>query len=138
MTLDRFLDGQAEVWEDALGELEAGHKRSHWMWFIFPQLAVLGRSQTAKFFGIRDIAEARAYLAHPVLRARLEACADAILMHDDMSAEEILGDIDALKLRSSATLFRAAGGGEPFEAILDTFYDGEACEVTQRYLDESA
>lgn len=138
MALERFLEAQAEVWEDALAELEAGEKRGHWMWFVFPQLAVLGRSETAKRYGIADLTEAKAYLANPTLRARLEAFAEAILTHDDMSAQDILGPVDALKLRSSATLFLAAGGGSVFREILETFYDGDGCEATQRFLEESA
>jgi uncharacterized protein (DUF1810 family) len=100
------------------------------MWFVFPQLAALGRSPTAKHYGIAGLAEARAYLAHPVLGPRLHEAASAILMHGDERPETILGPIDALKLRSSATLFREAGGGPDFQAILDSFYAGEACPLT--------
>lgn len=129
MTLQRFLDAQADTYAAALAELREGRKRSHWMWFIFPQLASLGRSGTAKFYGIADLAEARAYLADPVLGPRLIACAEAMLMHPDRSAEDILGPVDALKLRSSATLFETAGA-EAMGRVLATFYGGERCAAT--------
>jgi uncharacterized protein (DUF1810 family) len=135
MGLERFVEAQRDTWERALGELEAGRKRSHWMWFIFPQLADLGRSETAKFYGIRDLAEAEHYLAHPVVGARLVAAAEAVLKHPDKSAEAVLGPVDALKLRSCATLFRAAGGGSIFQGLLDTFYGGVGCQTTQELLD---
>ena len=128
--LTRFHEAQADIYETALAELRAGRKRSHWMWFVFPQLASLGRSSTAKFYGIDDVEEARAYLDDRILGPRLLECAEAVLSHPDRSAEEILGGIDAMKLRSSATLFRAAGGGGTFDRLLDTFYGGEACTRT--------
>ena len=132
--LTRFHEAQEFVWRTALAELRAGHKTSHWMWFIFPQLTALGRSGTARHYGIADAAEARAYLADPVLRARLDACADAILSHRDERPEAILGTVDALKLRSSATLFALAGEGTAtgarMQAILDRFYGGEPCPLT--------
>ena len=128
--LARFLSAQHATFPTALAELKRGRKETHWMWFIFPQLAALGRSATAKHYGIAGLAEARAYLAHPVLGPRLHEAASAILMHGDERPETILGPIDALKLRSSATLFREAGGGPDFQAILDSFYAGEACPLT--------
>ena len=108
----------------------AGRKRSHWMWFIFPQLRGLGRSPTARFYGIADLQEARAYLADPVLGGRLVACALAVLGHADRAPEDIMGPVDALKLRSCATLFREAGGGPEFNGILDAFYGGRPCRAT--------
>lgn len=134
MNLSRFRDAQAETYATALAELRAGRKASHWMWFIFPQLAVLGRSATAKYYGIEDLAEARAYLADPVLGPRLEEAAEAVLTHPGLSAEQIMGHIDGMKLRSTATLFREAGGGAVFQRLLDTFYDGEPCARTLRAL----
>ena len=133
-SLTRFHEAQADLYGTALAELQAGRKRSHWMWFIFPQLASLGRSGNAKYYGIDDAEEARAYLDDPVLGPRLIACAEAVLSHPDRSAEEIMGGIDAMKLRSSATLFREAGGGASFQRILDTFYGGEPCGRTLREL----
>lgn len=129
MNLHRFHEAQAGTYATALAELQAGRKRSHWMWFIFPQLASLGRSGTAKFYGIADLEEARAYLADPVLGPRLIACAEAMLQHPDRSAEDILGPVDALKLRSSATLFEAAGA-QVMGRVLATFYGGERCGAT--------
>ncbi len=132
--LDRFVDAQAVSYDTALAELRQGRKRSHWMWYIFPQLAELGRSPTAKFYGIVDLDEARAYLAHPVLGPRLAECAEAVLIHAGREPSEIMGEIDALKLRSSATLFREAGGGAVFQRLLDDFYGGRACPLTLRAL----
>ncbi|MFN6952572.1 MAG: DUF1810 domain-containing protein [Albidovulum sp.] len=132
--LGRFHDAQAATFDRALAELKAGRKTSHWMWFIFPQLAALGRSETAIRYGIADLAEAQAYLADPVLRARLDACADAILGHPGVPAETILGPVDALKLRSSATLFLRAGEGTGtgarMQRVIDVFYGGEPCPLT--------
>jgi uncharacterized protein (DUF1810 family) len=128
--LSRFHDAQSDTYATALAELRAGRKATHWMWFIFPQLAELGRSATAKYYGIADLAEARAYLADPVLGPRLEEAAEAVLMHPGLSAEQIMGPIDGMKLRSTATLFREAGGGAVFQRLLDTFYDGAPCART--------
>ncbi|MDH2327545.1 DUF1810 domain-containing protein [Cereibacter sp. SYSU M97828] len=123
MSLTRFTKAQEGVWPTALAELRAGQKETHWMWFIFPQLRGLGRSETARFYGIADMAEARAYLADPVLGPRLAEAAAAVLAHPG-PADRIMGHVDALKLRSSATLFAAAGGGDVFERVLAQFYDG--------------
>ena len=128
--LSRFVAAQESTWPAALAELEAGRKATHWMWVIFPQLASLGRSSTAKHYGICGLEEARAYLAHPVLGPRLSTAARTILAHEGKTAETILGATDALKLRSSATLFDAAGGGPEFRQVLDTFYDAEPCPLT--------
>ena len=123
--LDRFVAAQAGVYAQALAELEAGAKRSHWMWFVFPQLAGLGRSPTAIFYAIGSADEARAYLAHPLLGARLRDCVAAILRHKDRSAEAIFGAVDAMKLKSSMTLFEAvASDPAPFAAVLDAFFAG--------------
>lgn len=129
--LARFVAAQEETYARALAELQAGTKRSHWMWFLFPQIAGLGRSETARFYAIADLAEARAYLAHPVLGARLIECAEAMLSWaGKRSAAEILGSVDALKFRSSMTLFEAAGGGTPFPSALAAFHDGKRDENT--------
>jgi uncharacterized protein (DUF1810 family) len=123
--LDRFVEAQDGVYDDALAELSAGHKRTHWMWFVFPQIAGLGSSPTAQRYAIRSLDEARAYLAHPVLGPRLRACAEALLAVQSRSAREILGSPDDLKLRSSMTLFaRAADDPALFQAVLDRYYDG--------------
>ena len=121
--LERFVAAQEPVYAQALGELRAGRKRSHWMWFIFPQLAELGRSSTARFYGIGSAAEASSYLRHPVLGPRLAECGQALLAHRGARPDEILGSVDAMKLRSSMTLFEAvADEPEPFAAVLEAFY----------------
>lgn len=126
--LDRFVDAQARaVFERAIRELAAGEKRSHWMWFVFPQIAGLGRSETARFYAIENRAEAEAYLAHPLLGPRLHEASEAMLpWYGRRSAETILGGVDALKLASSMTLFAAvAESPAPFAEVLDAFYAGE-------------
>jgi uncharacterized protein (DUF1810 family) len=124
--LQRFVDAQAPVHDIALAELRAGRKRSHWMWFVFPQIAGLGRTEMAARYAIASLAEARAYLAHPVLGPRLVECVDALLGLTGRSAHEIMGSPDDLKLRSSATLFAvAAGAGSPLQRLLDVYYAGE-------------
>lgn len=129
--LDRFVEAQARDWNTALAELRAGSKHSHWMWYIFPQIAGLGRSPVAQFYAIADRTEARAYLAHPLLGPRLQEASDAILgWAGQRGATEILGGIDAAKLRSSMTLFEAAGGDDRFAAVLDRCYQGERDERT--------
>ncbi|GAA0453089.1 MULTISPECIES: DUF1810 domain-containing protein [Sphingomonas] len=131
--LDRFVEAQAGVWTQALAELKAGRKTSHWMWFVFPQIAGLGRSETARFYAISDVTEARAYLAHPLLGARLREAAAALLAHRGRSAEAMLGGIDAVKLRSSMTLFAAVAPEEPvFAAVLDAFFSGQRDPETVR------
>jgi uncharacterized protein (DUF1810 family) len=112
--LDRFVQAQAGAYEDALAEIRAGRKRSHWMWFVFPQLKGLGRSQTAQFYGIASLDEARRYLADPVLGRRLRECARAVADLKGHSAAEVFGAPDDIKLRSSLTLFEAA---DPEETV---------------------
>ncbi|MGA1799652.1 DUF1810 domain-containing protein [Sphingomonas sp. 4RDLI-65] len=132
--LDRFVTAQAGVYPQALAELRAGAKRSHWMWFVFPQIAGLGQSAMARTYAIAGADEARAYLAHPVLGARLIE-ATAAVVGARGSAEAILGGIDAVKLRSSMTLFAAvADDPAPFRAALDRFFGGMADEATLRLL----
>jgi uncharacterized protein (DUF1810 family) len=133
--LDRFVTAQAPVWTQVMAELERGEKRSHWMWFVFPQIAGLGRSPMAQHYAITDADEARAYLAHPLLGARLrEACA-AMLAHRGVRPESILGGIDAIKFRSSMTLFDAvAEDAEPFSDALDQFYGGGRDPATLKRL----
>jgi len=129
--LDRFVAAQASIYAAALAELRAGRKRSHWMWFIFPQIAGLGQSAMARLYAISDLDQARAYLAHPVLGPRLRECVAAVAPSAGRrTPEEIMGGIDAVKLRSSLTLFEAADGGEPFAAALDALYGGRRDERT--------
>jgi uncharacterized protein (DUF1810 family) len=122
--LQRFVDAQDGIFETALAELRAGSKQSHWMWFIFPQLAGLGRSPTAQFYGIGSIDEARAYLAHPLLGPRLRQSVEVLLpWAGRRTPEQILGSVDALKLRSSLTLFDRVEPGSLFARGIDAFYD---------------
>jgi uncharacterized protein (DUF1810 family) len=133
--LSRFHDAQTDAHAGALSELRAGHKTGHWMWFEFPQLAGLGRSDLSRRYAIRSLDEARAYLADPVLRARLIEACDALLGHPDRTAESIMGGIDAVKLRSSMTLFLRADPAEPrFRRILERFYDGRPDPATDDLL----
>jgi len=124
-SLDRFVAAQQETQAAALGELRAGRKRSHWMWFVFPQLAGLGASETARYYGIASLDEAKAYLAHPLLAANLRAVTTAMLAHRGHSATEILGRPDDLKFHASMTLFAEASGGQsPFTDALEAFFAG--------------
>ncbi|HJQ02539.1 MAG TPA: DUF1810 domain-containing protein [Jatrophihabitans sp.] len=135
--LDRFVLAQngQDSYRHALAELGRGRKTSHWMWFVFPQLAGLGRSSMAQRYAISSLAEARAYLAHPVLGPRLLEVSSVLLGVPDRSAEEIFGGIDAIKLRSSMTLFTWADPTEPvFGTVLDKFFDGQPDPATDRLL----
>lgn len=134
-SLQRFLDAQAPVYADVLAELRAGRKQSHWMWFIFPQLRGLGHSAMAQHYGLAGRAEALAYAQHPVLGARLKEDMALLLTHRSLSAEDILGGIDAMKLRSCATLFAEVAPQEPvFAQVLAQFYAGQPCHRTQELL----
>ena len=129
--LQRFVEAQQGIFDSALAELRSGQKRTHWMWFIFPQLAGLGRSPTAQYYGIVSLDEARAYLEHSLLGSRLRRSVDAVLpWAGKRTAEQIFGSIDALKLRSSMTLFDEAEPGGIFAQILDAFYGGRCDERT--------
>jgi len=123
--MQRFLTAQEPIYSTALAELVAGRKESHWMWFIFPQIAGLGFSAMAQRYAIASIDEAREYLAHPILGKRLEECTKAVLKHPDRSANDIFGWPDDLKFRSSMTLFHRAAPDNPlFTQALATFYGG--------------
>jgi uncharacterized protein (DUF1810 family) len=125
--LERFVQAQDAdgTFQRALAELRRGRKSSHWMWFVFPQLAGLGRSATARFYALDSLAEARAYLAHPVLGPRLRECAEALLALPGQDPVAVLGPVDAMKLRSSATLFARAAPDEPiFARLLNRYFDG--------------
>jgi uncharacterized protein (DUF1810 family) len=134
---ERFVQAQDQggTYEAALAELRAGRKTSHWMWFVFPQIAGLGQSPISRRFAIASLDEARAYLAHPVLGPRLTASARALTELPTGSAEEVFGGIDAMKLRSSMTLFARADPEEPvFAQVLQQYFDGAADEATDRLL----
>jgi uncharacterized protein (DUF1810 family) len=131
--LERFVEAQRPTYDQALAELRAGAKRSHWMWFVFPQIAGLGRSPTARLYAIGDAVEAAAYLAHPLLGARLRECTTAMLGWAGRSgAEAILGPVDAVKFKSSMTLFDAVAGApdNPFAHALAAFCQGERDPLT--------
>src|ERR1700759_1188234 len=133
--LEKFVEAQdaAGTYDQALAELRRGRKTSHWMWFVFPQVAGLGRSPTAQHYALSGLDEARAYLEHPVLGARLRDCCAALLSVAGSSAEQVLGAIDAIKLRSSMTLFlRAEPSEQVFADVLERFYDGVADEATDQ------
>ncbi len=133
--LSRFIDAQESTYADALSELRCGHKQGHWMWFIFPQLRGLGRSETAEYYSIKTMEEARQYLSHPVLGARLEECAKAILTIKGYSALAILGYPDDMKLKSSMTLFSSvAKPSSIFEQVLDKYFDGQHDARTRELL----
>ena len=135
VNLERFVAAQEGVHGRALAELRGGRKESHWMWFVFPQIAGLGRSPTARFYAIASADEARAYLAHPLLGARLGECVEAVLAHSERAADAIFGPVDAIKLRSSMTLFEAvAARPKLFAQALEAFYDGERDRATLRLL----
>ena len=133
--LGRFRDAQDGVYDGVLKELRHGQKTGHWIWFIFPQIAGLGSSSLSRLYSIASLDEARAYLADQVLGARLRECAATILATKGRTADEIFGSLDAMKLRSSMTLFRRAAPDEPvFQQVLDRFYHGAPDELTDARL----
>jgi uncharacterized protein (DUF1810 family) len=136
-SLDRFVAAQDAdgTYQRAVAELRRGRKSTHWMWFVFPQIAGLGRSATAQHYALQSLDEARAYLAHPVLGPRLRECAAVLAGSESTDATAILGPIDAQKLRSSMTLFHRADPNEPlFDAVLTRYFDGAADPETDRRL----
>jgi uncharacterized protein (DUF1810 family) len=138
--LERFVTAQEPVFETALAELRAGRKRTHWMWFVFPQLAGLGHSSTARFYGIGSIDEARAYLAHPVLGPRLDICTRTVLASESPSLHAMFGSPDDLKFRSCMTLFSLAADNRdnPFRQALDCWCGGQPDPQTVVLIDEPA
>jgi uncharacterized protein (DUF1810 family) len=135
--LQRFVDAQEPEFPRVLVELEQGRKYGHWIWFIFPQMKGLGRSSTSEFFGISGLAEARAYLQHPVLFPRLIKCTELVNAVEDGDARDIFGEIDAMKFRSSMTLFACADpSNRNFSAALGKFFAGQFDAITTAYLQE--
>ncbi|HET6760324.1 MAG TPA: DUF1810 domain-containing protein [Propionibacteriaceae bacterium] len=135
MDLERFVQAQDSggTYQQAVTELRSGRKTTHWMWFIFPQIAGLGRSAMAQAYAISDLAEAQAYLAHPILGPRLIECAEIVAAQQGRSAEQIFGGIDAIKLRSSMTLFAHAAPDQTiFQQVIDQYYDGQDPETARR------
>lgn len=134
--LNRFVQAQEDDYDRALSEVKSGRKRSHWMWYIFPQFDGLGFSPTSQRYSIKSIAEAQAYLSHPVLGPRLIACVEAALAVEGRSAYEIFGSPDDMKLKSCATLFASvAPAGSVFDQLLDKFFQGDRDRKTLRLLD---
>jgi uncharacterized protein (DUF1810 family) len=137
--LSRFVEAQQGVYERALAEINGGRKRSHWMWFIFPQFEGLGFSSTSRLYAIKSIAEARAYLEHPVLGPRLIECAQAVLGVQGKSASQIFGSPDDVKLRSCATLFAHVAPATPvFDQLIDGYFQGERDDKTLQLLGAEA
>jgi uncharacterized protein (DUF1810 family) len=135
LSLERFVEAQAPVYARALAELKAGHKQSHWMWFIFPQIAGLGHSAMSQMHAIQDLAEARAYLAHPILGVRYRECCQAVVNVRKKSARDIFGSPDDLKFCSSLTLFAEAAPDDVlFYNLLERYFDGDADEATLELL----
>ena len=135
MTLERYIKAQAPVYARALAELKRGEKQSHWMWFIFPQIAGLGRSSMSQTYAIQSLEEARDYLAHPVLGARMRECCQVLLALDGKTAHEIFRQPDDLKFRSSMTLFAQAAPEEPlFHNLLKKYFGGKADAATLELL----
>ena len=133
--LDRFLDAQRGDYAAALAEVRRGRKTSHWMWYIFPQIAGLGQSSTARYYSIRDLEEAREYYAHPVLGQRLREISGVLLELRGSDPVAVFGDIDSMKLKSSMTLFAVAAPDDPlFRQVLDKYYGGEQDALTLRIL----
>ena len=133
--LDRFLDAQRGDYAVALAEMRRGRKTSHWMWYIFPQIAGLGQSSTARYYSIRDLEEAREYYAHPVLGQRLREISGALLEPRGSDPVAVFGGIDSMKLKSSMTLFAVAAPDDPlFQQVLDKYYGGEQDVLTLRIL----
>ena len=133
--LDRFLDAQRGDYAAALAEVRRGRKTSHWMWYIFPQIAGLGQSSTARYYSIRDLEEAREYYSHPVLGQRLREISGALLDLRGSDPVAVFGGIDSMKLKSSMTLFAVAAPDDPlFQQVLDKYYGGEQDTLTLRIL----
>ena len=132
--LERFVRAQEHSYAQALSEINAGSKYSHWIWYIFPQLKGLGRSYNSDYYGLDSVAEAVAYLAHPVLAPRLREITMALLEHSGRAPMDILGNIDARKVCSSMTLFDSISPDDIFAQVLDKFYEGKRCKLTLEML----
>jgi uncharacterized protein (DUF1810 family) len=136
--LSRFVEAQQPLYETALGEIRRGSKRTHWMWYIFPQFIGLGRSETARYFSLASLGEAAAYANHPLLGHRLRACVTALQDLTSSNPVVVFGEVDAMKLRSSLTLFEAVTGEALFGAALDRWFAGSRDDATLRLIDQSS
>ena len=132
--LERFIEAQELHYAQALQEIKEGCKRSHWMWFVFPQLKGLGYSPTARYFAIEDREEAEKYVQHPLLGSRLLEISNELLKIESDDAAEVFGYPDDVKLHSSMTLFWLVSGNEVFKQVLDKYFDGKLCEFTEKHL----
>ena len=132
--MERFIEAQERHYQLALTEVQAGKKQSHWIWYIFPQMRGLGRSYFAHMYGIRDREEAEEYLNHEVLGKRLREITATLLAHEERTAEEIFGDLDAMKVRSCMTLFDIISPNDIYAEVLNKFYDSKRCNLTIRML----
>lgn len=132
--LERFVEAQEQEYTNALAEIRDGRKRSHWIWYIFPQIKGLGHSYNSEYYGIESLDEARAYLEHEVLGAHLREIATTLLQHRGRLAEDILGEIDAKKVRSSMTLFDVVSPNDIFAEVIKNFYGGRKCRFTLQRL----
>lgn len=134
--LNRFIKAQEFVYNDVLEELNNGLKRSHWIWYIFPQLNILGQSYDSRYYGISSLEEAKEYMKDNILRSRYIECCKVLKKHSDKNIKEILGNLDAMKLNSSLTLFSFVDfeGNEIIKDLLDIFYNGNKCEITINFL----
>ena len=134
--LQRFVEAQLRDYDRAIAEIRGGRKRSHWMWYVFPQLIGLGRTSTSRYYAISGLEEARAYLEHPLLGPRLRDCSEALLSLHNLTAHEIFGSPDDIKLSSSMTLFAlAAGPDSPYSEVLERYFSGRQDERTLNLLD---
>ena len=129
-SLERFVEAQERMYEVALTEVKSGKKLSHWIWYIFPQLKGLGTSESSQYYGINDIEEARAYLNHPILGARLREITSAFLDSVGKNAQDVFGYLDAMKVRSCMTLFDAVSPDDIFNSVLEKYYSGRRCRST--------
>ena len=134
MSLERFVTAQAQIYPRVLAELKAGRKQSHWMWFIFPQIAGLSSSYRGQLYAIQSLQEAQAYLAHPVLGARLRECCQAVMAVEGKTAHDIFGSPDDVKFRSSLTLFDLASPNDIFRTALDKYFDDDVDSLTLQKL----
>ena len=134
--LERFLQAQDKTYTYALKELQKGHKQSHWMWFIFPQMRGLGHSRMSNYYGISGIEEAKAYIEYPILNQRLREVCETILALETEDANEVFGGIDSLKLKSSMTLFDMVAPDDIYSKVLDKFFEGKRCKSTQQLINQ--
>jgi uncharacterized protein (DUF1810 family) len=132
--MNRFIEAQERYYKIALNEVQSGKKLTHWIWYIFPQMRGLGHSYYAHLYGIKNIEEAREYLQDKILGERLREITNALLEHYDKTADDIFGDLDAMKVKSCMTLFDAISPNDIFDKVLDRFYEGKRCELTIRAL----